>query len=155
MALYTNELVRILQKTPSTRRQFCGVLPLDKLPLRKVHRPCSFIINTHESDQPGEHWFAIYVPIHGPIEYFDSYGSPPYHERVYDFFNINKSRFIFNDERIQSNWSSNCGKYTSIYLHFRAKGYSMKQYLKFFNTFDLQLNDKFVNILYKKIMKQK
>ena len=114
---------------------------------------CAFIVNTDESNLPGEHWFAIFVPKNGPIEYFDSYGIPPYHKEIYDFFKVNKRRFIYNNIQIQHNNSINCGKFALYYIYFRAKGYTMKQYLKFFNIKYLLYNDKFLNKLHKLITK--
>lgn len=40
-----------------------------------------FIFNTHNHNQPGEHWVALYVNLkQGYIYYFDSVGSPPSNE---------------------------------------------------------------------------
>ena len=149
--MYTSELVELLKKNRFSRRVFCGVLAINQIPIRKINRVCSFIVNTHESHLPGEHWFAIYVPNVGPIEYFDSYGLAPYHQRIYDFFRVNKRKFIFNNLQIQDNFSINCGKFCLFYIYFRAKGYTMKQYLKFFNKINLQYNDRFLNNLFRLI----
>ena len=151
--MFTDELVKLLLKNPYSRNVFCGVIPIDKLPMKKIRRECAFIVNTDESHLPGEHWFAIYVPKRGPIEYFDSYGIPPYHPIIYNFINkVNKRNFIHNKLRIQSNPSVNCGKFSLFYIYFRARGYTMKQYLKFFNKTELNFNDKFLNNLYKLIV---
>ena len=151
--MYTEELVKLLIKNRFTRDVFCGVIPIDKLPIKKINKMCAFIVNTDESNLPGEHWFAIFVPKNGPIEYFDSYGIPPYHKEIYDFFKVNKRRFIYNNIQIQHNNSINCGKFALYYIYFRAKGYTMKQYLKFFNIKYLLYNDKFLNKLHKLITK--
>ena len=150
--MYTEELVKLLLRNPYSRKVFCGVIPIDKLPMKKITRECAFIVNTHESHLPGEHWFAIYVPKQGPIEYFDSYGIPPYHRIIHNFLRINKRNFIHNKYQIQSNTSVNCGKFSLFYIYFRARGYTMKQYIKFFNKDTLKYNDKFLNNLYKLII---
>ena len=149
--MYTEELVELLKKNPFSRKIFCGVLPIDKLPMKKINKVCAFIVNTHESNLPSEHWFAIFVPKIGPIEYFDSYGLHPYHREINKFIKVNKRKFIYNNLKIQHNNSINCGKFALFYIYFRARGYSMKQYLKFFNKKQLQYNDKFLNYLYKLI----
>jgi hypothetical protein len=68
---------QLFKKYKFTNDQYCGVLPIDKLPLRKVKKPCCFIVNTDDSTLPGTHWFAIYIPKKGKIEYFDSFGLKP------------------------------------------------------------------------------
>ena len=150
--MYTEELIKLLRKNRLTRTVFCGVIPIDMLPMKKINKTCTFIVNTHESNLPGEHWFAIFLPKRGPIEYFDSYGIPPYHQQIYKFIKINKRKFIYNKVQIQHDNSINCGKFSLFYIYFRAKGYSMKQYLKFFNHKELQYNDKFLNNLYNLIV---
>ena len=150
--MYTEELIELLLKNKSSRKVFCGVIPLDQIPLgNRINKECSFIVNTHESNQPGEHWFAIYVPKRGPIEYFDSYGIPPYHEIIYKFFNVNKRNFIHNKIKLQHNSSKNCGKFTLFYIYYRSKGYTMKEYLKLFNTKYLLYNDYILNNLFTRI----
>ena len=149
--MYTEELVKLLRKNRLTRKVFCGVIPIDMLPVKKINKTCAFIVNSDESHLPGEQWFAIYVPKRGPIEYFDSYGIPPYHPQIYKFLKVNNRRFIYNHIQIQHNNSINCGKFALFYIYYRAKGYTIKQYLKFFNKIELQYNDKFLNYLYKLI----
>ena len=150
----TFNLIKLLKKDKFTRKCFYGVLPIDRLPLRKIKRPCCFIINTDKSHQPGEHWFGIFVPKVGSIEYFDSYGRKPINEEVYSFINSNGKKFTYNNENIQSNESTNCGKFTIFYIYFRVRGFKMKQYLKFF-TKNKELNDIIINKMYKKFVNRK
>ena len=63
----TTQLIEFLKRDKFAKRFLCGVIPIDKLPIRKVKRPCSFIINTHESEKPGEHWYALFIPQRGNI----------------------------------------------------------------------------------------
>jgi hypothetical protein len=148
--MYTNELVDLLNKNYYSRRYFCGVLALDEVPLKKINHQCAFIVNTQKSSQPGQHWFGVFVPRHGPIEYFDSYGQPPRQQRIYDFISVNKRGFIYNNKRIQSHNSENCGQFTLFYIYFRCRGYTMKQYSKFFMPENFHYNDRFIEYLYKK-----
>ena len=151
--MYTHQLINLLKKDVYSRKSFCGVLPIDKLPIKRVRRPCSFIINTHNSQLPGEHWMAVYLPRIGDIEYFDSYGLHPMNQEILDFIKVNNSKFIYNSKIIQSSDSQNCGKFCLFYLYFRNRGLTMKQYLKFFTKNKIQ-NDYFINLLYKKIIKK-
>jgi hypothetical protein len=132
--MYTSELIKLLKKDKYSRKSFCGVVPYDKLPMKRIRRPCSFIINTQKSTEPGEHWIAIYLPRRGEIEYFDSYGFKPTIDKIYKLIHLNGKIYIHNNKTIQGVDSKNCGLFTLFYIYFRARGYSMKQYLKFFIT---------------------
>ena len=147
----TIQLVKAFKKDKYTRKSFCGVIPIDFLPLRKVKKKCAFIVNTDKSTEVGQHWFSIYVPRSGPIEYFDSYGLKPQNEEIYDFIRANGSKYIYNTTAIQGNSSISCGKFSILFLYFRTRGYKMKDYLKFF-TSNKKLNDVFINNLYNKIV---
>jgi len=145
----TNQLIHLLLKDKYAKKSFCGVLPIDQLPQKPVKKPCSFIVNTHNSNLPGEHWFAIFVPHRGKIEYFDSYCKKPINNEVYNFLRINGIKYIYNKTCIQSNLSVNCGKFCLHYIYFRSRNYSMKKYVKFFSSNKLY-NDMIINKLYKK-----
>ena len=146
----TNQLINYLKSDHYSKHHFCGVLSIDKLPIRKVKRPCSFIINTHESSLPGEHWFAILIPRKGKIEYFYSYGLKPFKKEVYDFIKANNLKFIYNTKQIQDYGSENCGKYCIFYIYMRSRGFSLKDILNFFVS-NKNLNDLFINALFNKI----
>jgi len=60
-------------------KTFLGAFPKDKLP--KTRKPCGLIINTDSSNNPGEHWVAIYTD-NNCSEYFDSFGLPPLQEEI-------------------------------------------------------------------------
>ena len=53
------------------------VVAKDTLPEVVSTYPSAFVCNTHYSDQPGEHWVAMYVDEIG--DYFDPYGQKPRH----------------------------------------------------------------------------
>ena len=152
--MYTDQLIRNLLKYRWSRQTFCGVKPLDKIPQKRVRRPCSFVVNTHKSDQPGEHWFGIFVPRRGKIDYFDSYGRPPEHLEVFNFIRLNGQKFKYNSKRIQSDQSENCGQFTLFFIYFRSKGYTMDQYLNLFSDQDYLFNDKIIERLYNKMFRK-
>ena len=136
-----------MKKNKNVRKSFCGVIPIDKLPLRKVHRNCSFIVNTDDSSQPGSHWFAIYLPKNSPLEYFDSYGTKPTNKRILDFIKANGKRFKYNNKIIQGGNSTSCGLYALFFIYFRIKGFTIKEYQNVF-TSNFENNDKIVNKFY-------
>ena len=145
----TTQLIDFLKRDKFAKKVFCGVIPIDKLPISKVKRPCSYIINTHESQKPGEHWYALYIPRRGYIEYFDSYGIKPINHQIYSFFHANGSKYIYNKIKLQGVKSTNCGLFSAFFIYFRCRGYSMKQYIKFFASNKLH-NDLFIKSLFKK-----
>ncbi len=148
----THQLFKLLVKDHYTKKTFCGVIPINHLPVKKLNQSCSFIVNTEDSTKPGEHWFAIYAPKYGKIEYFDSYGLKPINQQVYDFISVNRKKFIYNSKKIQGIDSENCGKYAVFYLFFRNRGLTLNNYSKFF-TSNKKFNDKIINSMYKKYIK--
>ena len=57
--------------------------------------PFAFACNTYDSDQPGEHWVAMYVDEIG--DYFDPYGQNPQHTEFRNFMNKHCSQWSPND----------------------------------------------------------
>ena len=70
---------------------FRGVFSADTLPERPMEHSCSHsrghecgVINLADSDKPGTHWVAYYIPIasarhasSAPVHYYDPFGMPP------------------------------------------------------------------------------
>jgi hypothetical protein len=148
----TLEVDKFLKKYKWIKNSYCGVLPIDKLPLKKIKKPCSFVINTDKSTNSGKHWFAIYVPVKGPIEYFDSYGLKPINPEIYRFFKENDNKWIYNKYPIQSLKSQSCGKFSILFIAYRSKGLSMKDYTKLFSV-NKDYNENVINILFYKLYK--
>ena len=55
----TVQINQIMKKDEFTRKIYLGTLPIDKLP-KKIKYPSCLVINNQKSNQPGEHWIAIY-----------------------------------------------------------------------------------------------
>lgn len=67
----------VLSRDPYTKHCFIGCFPSDKLPIPAEHRsPFCFIVNVDKSDEPGSHWFAVYVKRTAAF-IFDSFGTVP------------------------------------------------------------------------------
>ena len=150
----TFELVDLLKKDKVVRKSFCGVVPIDLLPIHQVRRNCSFIINTDISSEPGEHWFALYVPKNSPVEYFDSYGRKPQNQKIFDFINANGRRFKYNKIVIQGGKSKNCGLYSLFFIYYRTKGFTLKEFQNLF-TSNYKNNDNIIENLYNRMIKIK
>ena len=73
-----------------------GVCARDELPeLSREIRPWCHILNTVPKDQPGTHWLALYAPIAGGIELFDSFGLSPIIYSL-DFLDPCTCHFLFS-----------------------------------------------------------
>jgi hypothetical protein len=64
-----------------------------------IRKPVAINIHTDELDKPGTHWVAMYIPKQGCIEFFDSYGIPPFVEGHMKF--LNKIGVIYNKLELQ------------------------------------------------------
>ena len=90
------------------------VVAKDTLPEVVSTYPSAFVCNTHDSDQPGEHWVAMYVDEIG--DYFDPYGQKPQHAEFTNFMNEHCSQWSSNDHILQSPISTVCGQYCVAFL---------------------------------------
>jgi hypothetical protein len=128
---------------------FLGVFAANKIP-RTIYRPCCFIANTKPDKHPGEHWIAIFINKEGYGDFFCSYGQEP--DRAFNSF---MERHCFSWNRsckvLQQSASTTCGQYALFFLHSRANGCSMAEFLRLF-TEDHRENDEivtaFINGLY-------
>ena len=115
-----------------------AVVAKDRLPDIVSTYPSAFVCNTHDSDQPGEHWIAMYVDECG--DYFDHYGLEPEHTEFTNFMNKHCSEWSSNDRIYQSRISTVCGQYCAAFLMFRCRNVSMHAFSRLFTT-DLVAND--------------
>ena len=100
--------------------RFLGVFARDELPdLTREIRPWCLILNTDPKNQAGTHWIALYAPLSGGIELFDSFGfSPSIHSL--DFLDPLHSFYS-----LQSPSTSVCGNYCIVYIYLRSHNYSL------------------------------
>ena len=132
----TDQIRRLLSRDPL----MCpyAVIAKDILPEVVTTYPSAFVCNTHNSDQPGEHWVAMYVDQRG--DYFDPYGQKPQHIEFTNFMNEHCSEWSNNDSTLQSPMSTVCGQYCVAFLMFRCRYVSMSAFSRLFST-DLVAND--------------
>ena len=145
----TTQLIDILLKDKYAKKNFCGVIPLDHLPSKKLTHDCSFIVNSDKSHEKGQHWFAIYAPLNGYVEYFDPFGLRPIHEEIYDFINKNSNNFIYNNQQIQHLSSNKCGLFCLFFILTRSRGIPIEVSIKFFNKIS-KFNDEIIVNIFKK-----
>lgn len=128
----TKEINTILRHIKS----FLGAFPCDQLPKIKK-RPASLVVNTDDSNKPGEHWIAIYLPLDGSAEYFDSFGLPPLRNHILTFLYEQSDGFIiYNNQTLQNIASSSCGLFCISYIKMREKHYSFCDVISHFNSID-------------------
>ena len=100
--------------------------------------PSVFVCNTHNGDQPGEHWVAMYVDEIG--EYFDTYGQKPQHAEFTNFMNEHCLHCSPNDHILKSPVSTVYGQYCVAFLMFRCRNISMHAFARLY-TSNLIAND--------------
>ena len=67
----TDHISRLLARDPLIC--YYEMVAKDTLPEVVSTYPSAFVCNTHDCDQPGEHWVAIYVD--EIVDYFDPYAN--------------------------------------------------------------------------------
>ena len=129
MELNTVQLLDIIKRDRHSRRFFIGVFSRDRLPLR-INYPCCFILNTHKSNQPGEHWLAVFVDDQQKAEFFDSYGNPPSHFKLDKYLKQVSKSYSFNHVQLQSFSTKLCGYYCALFLLYRSKGFTLDELIQ-------------------------
>jgi hypothetical protein len=123
----------------------------DRLPAWPVSTTTVAIVaNTVAHTERGEHWVAFYVDGRsGVIEYFDSYGRPPYQPDYQRFLRRNKLRYVYNGYRLQGYGTSVCGHYCLTYLYCRrVLGMTLNDYVQLFDPAAPSTNDVLVRWLF-------
>ena len=67
--------------TPVTRSVFRGVYAADEVP-NNLPCPAAYVVNADKATEPGSHWVAFYHERPDRLEYFDSFGKPPFHYQL-------------------------------------------------------------------------
>lgn len=128
-----------------------NVYAADCLPTSKVTLPCSVIINLDSSKQKGSHWVCIHIDVQEKAEYFDSYGFPPTNPEFVSFMLKNSKIWTYNTCGLQDYFSSVCGNYCIVYLYFKTRHYTMRDFLGLFSN-DRLNNDSLIRYLYNKLI---
>ena len=131
-----------------------NVYAADCLPVSKVTLPCSVIVNLDSSKQKGSHWVCIHIDVQEKAEYFDSYGFPPVNQDFVAFMQKNAKVWTYNTRGLQDYFSSVCGNYCVVYLYFKTRHYTLKDFLGLFSD-DRMNNDLLIRYLYLKLFKGK
>ena len=129
------EINRILKK--HCLQHFHGVFPANDFEISKV--PCFLVLNTDESDKPGQHWVCLYIN-EERSEFFDSQGLAPFHYHNYwheALLQISNS-YCYNTNRLQETDSNVCGQFCIAYVLLRSYGFSFESILKMLKDINLE-----------------
>ena len=113
------------------------------------HKQALFIYNLEPSYMSGSHWVATYVK-DNVINYFDSFGMPPFQEIVNHAKKKNLTLLHQNDQ-IQNMYTTTCGYFCLYFLNKMNKGNSYYDLLQVFDIHDTMNNEKFIEHYFKNI----
>ena len=113
------------------------------------HQQALLIYNLEPSYMRGSHWVATFVK-DNVINYFDSFGMPPFQEMVNHARRKNMT-LLHQNNQIQSINTTTCGYFCLLFLHQMNKGVSYYDLLKVFDIYDTMKNEKFIEHHFKNI----
>lgn len=128
--LSTLQIKTALSNHPLTQPVFQDVCSADTLP-RTLTRGKAYVINTHPSHLPGEHWVALYRETSGTVRYFDPLGLRP-------LVNLRGYTVVCWDKRIQGLLPF-CGHYVIAFILSLSDPRVLKQFDGHFHSNDLRV----------------
>ena len=111
------------------------------------HKQALFIYNLEPSYMSGSHWVATFVK-NGIINYFDSFGMPPFQEIVNHAKRKNMT-LLHQSDQIQNLLTTTCGYFCLYFLNETSKGRSYYDSLKVFNSHNTMENEKYIENYFK------
>ena len=114
---------------------------------RHNHKQALFIYNLEPSYMSGSHWVATYVK-NGIINYFDSFGMPPFQEIV-NHAKRKNTTLLHQSDQIQNLLTTTCGYFCLYFLNEMNKGRSYYDLLKVFNSHNTMENEKYIENYFK------
>ena len=111
------------------------------------HKQALFIYNLEPSYMIGSHWVATYVK-NGIINYFDSFGMPPFQEIVNHAKRKNMT-LVHQSDQIQNLMTTTCGYFCLYFLNEMSKGRSYYDSMKVFNIHNTMKNEKYIENYFK------
>ena len=111
------------------------------------HKQALFIYNLEPSYMSGSHWVGTYVK-NGIINYFDSFGMPPFQEIVNHAKRKNMT-LLHQSDQIQNLMTTTCGYFCLYFLNEMSKGRSYYDLLKVFNSHNTMENEKYIENYFK------
>ena len=145
------DLNDILFKNSVTKRYYIGTFPACLFPIINSKK-ATFITNTDEHDNSGEHWNA-WVVVDDCLTFFDSFGRSPLDitlpKQYHDFAKTFK-KYKYVKYRVQD-WSSNmCGYFCVHFIYILSCNLEIKHFLADYTT-NFENNDQVVIRFYSSI----
>lgn len=128
------DLYNFLINDEITRHSFLGIFSRDELPKSITKKPCCFVINTDNRNQPGTHWLAFYYDENRNATFFDSFGLHPSIYQLDEYLDKTSNQWIYNKKRIQSILSNQCGDFCLFFLYFKCRDYNLDYIQNFFSS---------------------
>ena len=113
------------------------------------HKQALFIYNLEPAYMSGSHWVATYVK-DNVINYFDSFGMPPFQEMVNHAKKKNLT-LLHQNNQIQNIQTTTCGYFCLYFLNEMNKGNSYYDLLQVFNINDTIKNERFIEHYFRNI----
>ena len=113
------------------------------------HRQALFIYNLEPSYMSGSHWVSTYVK-DKVVNYFDSFGLPPFQEIVNHAKRKNMT-LLHQSDKIQNINTTTCGYFCLYFLNEMNKCKTYFDLLKVFDINDTMKNEKFIERYFKNI----
>jgi hypothetical protein len=129
-----------LKKDTYSRRIFKNVVARDRLPKKAVY-PSAYVINTDNSNGPGEHWLAVYYDSSGYCTFFDSFARSPNDFHLDEFLNKTSNGWEQNTMRLQDINSVTCGYYCVYFVLLMSRGLQLEDILALFEEENFVVND--------------
>ena len=113
------------------------------------HKQALFIYNLEPAYMSGSHWVATYVK-DNVINYFDSFGMPPFQEMVNHAKKKNLT-LLHQNNQIQNLKTTTCGYFCLYFLNEMNKGNSYYDLLQVFDINDTMKNERFIEHYFRNI----
>ena len=161
---------KLKKPSPNHRPKFYKDIPMSnldlldwckylKIPIENVlsrdqtvphqHKLALFIYNLEPHYMSGSHWVTTYVR-NGTINYFDSFGVPPFQELVNHAKEKNLN-LLHQIKQIQNLYTTTCGYFCLYFLNEMHKGVDYFDLLQVF-SFDTEENEKFIEDYFGKLL---
>ena len=114
------------------------------------HKQTLFIYNLEPSYMGGSHWIATYAK-NNVINYFDSFGMPPFEEMLQHAKKKNVT-LLHQNQQIQNLFSATCGWFCLYFLNEMNKGVDYFDLLQVFSN-DTNKNEKFIENYFRRLEK--
>jgi len=114
------------------------------------HKQALFIYNLEPSYMIGSHWVTAFVE-DNKINFFDSFGMPPFQELV-DHAKRKNLTLLPQNDQIQNLMTITCGYFWLYFLNEMNKGKSYLDLLNVFDIHDAMKNERFIEIYFENIV---